>query len=39
LEVTGGSDFHGQVKPDVRLGVPRTPLSLLGDRLRERIGL
>ncbi len=39
MEVTGGSDFHGQAKPDVRLGVPRMPLSLLGGRLRERIGL
>jgi len=27
LLVTGGSDFHGQGKPDVRLGKPRVPAS------------
>jgi predicted metal-dependent phosphoesterase TrpH len=33
--VTGGSDFHGSVKPGVRLGKPVVPRSVL-DRLRER---
>lgn len=27
LLVTGGSDFHGAAKPDVRLGLPRVPVS------------
>ena len=38
LEVTGGSDFHGEVKPGVKLGVGggalNIPRSVL-DRLRE----
>ena len=29
LAITGGSDFHGPVKPEVRLGVPRVPLSVV----------
>jgi predicted metal-dependent phosphoesterase TrpH len=33
--VTGGSDFHGTVKPNVALGCARVPGSVL-DRLRER---
>jgi predicted metal-dependent phosphoesterase TrpH len=30
LVVTGGSDFHGQGKPDMQLGRPRVPLSVVG---------
>ena len=37
LLVTGGSDFHGAGKPDVRLGIPRTPAGLISDELAERI--
>ena len=37
LLVTGGSDFHGTGKPDVRLGYPRTPAGLISDELAERI--
>jgi predicted metal-dependent phosphoesterase TrpH len=33
--VTGGSDFHGAVKPGVQLGCAQVPRSVL-DRLRER---
>jgi 3',5'-nucleoside bisphosphate phosphatase len=33
LQVTGGSDFHGDVKPDVKLGKLQVPDDLL-DRLR-----
>ncbi len=33
LLVTGGSDFHGPSKPDVRLGRPRVPRSVLTGRL------
>jgi 3',5'-nucleoside bisphosphate phosphatase len=33
LQVTGGSDFHGDVKPDVKLGILQVPDDLL-DRLR-----
>jgi len=39
LAVTGGSDFHGAVKPDTRLGTGRGKLCVPGellDRLRER---
>ena len=35
LGVTGGSDFHGPAKPDVRLGRPPVPLAALEGRLRE----
>ncbi len=31
LLVTGGSDFHGQAKPEALLGRPRTPISLVGE--------
>ena len=31
LLVTGGSDFHGPAKPHVRLGYPRTPLSIVAE--------
>jgi pyrimidine deaminase RibD-like protein len=34
LLVTGGSDFHGSVKPDIKLGVIKLPIELV-DRLRE----
>ena len=37
LVVTGGSDYHGQAKPHVRLGHPRVPLNLLGDKLKQRL--
>ena len=33
LAVTGGSDYHGRAKSDVRLGRPSVPLSVLPDRL------
>ena len=33
LAITGGSDFHGQGKPDVILGHPRMPISLLSQEL------
>ena len=39
LEVVGGSDFHGGSKPQTLLGRPRVPLSALGERVRERLGL
>ena len=29
LAVTGGSDFHGAAKPDVKMGRPRVPLSVV----------
>ncbi|RLC98905.1 MAG: hypothetical protein DRI65_17780, partial [Chloroflexota bacterium] len=32
LLVTGGSDFHGCGKPNVKLGYPRVPLAALGDK-------
>jgi predicted metal-dependent phosphoesterase TrpH len=35
LVETGGSDFHGESKPDVRLGMERVSLAAL-DALRER---
>ncbi len=34
LRVTGGSDFHGEVKPGVKLGSVQIPADLV-DRLRE----
>src|ERR1019366_1009108 len=34
LHVTGGSDYHGAIKPNVRLGSLRVPDDLV-DRLRE----
>ena len=37
LMVSGGSDYHGQAKPHVRLGHPRVPLTLLGDKLKQRL--
>ena len=37
LVATGGSDYHGQAKPHVRLGRPRLPLNLLGDKLKQRL--
>jgi len=37
LAVTGGSDYHGKAKPHVTLGRPRTPLSLLGDKLTRQL--
>lgn len=33
LAVSGGSDFHGLVKPHVQLGRPRVPVSILQDLL------
>ncbi len=35
LGVTGGSDFHGDAKPGVRLGRPRVPLETIEGRLRK----
>jgi len=37
LMMTGGSDYHGQAKPHVHLGHPRLPLTLLGDKLKQRL--
>ena len=37
LFVIGGSDYHGQPKPDVRLGTPRVPADLIDDALAERL--
>ncbi len=37
LFVTGGSDFHGGNRPDVRVGYPRTPRSQLSGELAKRI--
>ena len=37
LAVTGGSDFHGPVKPQVRLGIPRVPISMIEERFAERL--
>ena len=34
LLVTGGSDFHGSVKPDIKLGMIKIPLELV-ERLRQ----
>jgi 3',5'-nucleoside bisphosphate phosphatase len=34
LKVTGGSDFHGDNKPDVRLGQAKVPISLLAELSR-----
>jgi len=34
LLVTGGSDFHGNVKPDIKLGMIKIPIELV-DRLRQ----
>ena len=33
LAVTGGSDYHGHAKPDVGLGRPRVPVSVLPKRI------
>jgi hypothetical protein len=33
--VTGGSDFHGTPKPDVRLGRPPVPLAAIEGSLRR----
>jgi 3',5'-nucleoside bisphosphate phosphatase len=35
IGVTGGSDFHGPAKPDVKLGRPPVPLAAIEGRLRE----
>jgi hypothetical protein len=34
LSVTGGSDFHGSVKPDIKLGMIKIPIELV-DKLRQ----
>ena len=34
LLVTGGSDFHGSVKPDIKLGAIKVPIELV-ERLRQ----
>ncbi len=37
LIVTGGSDFHGQGKPNVQLGHPKVPASIISAELAARI--
>ena len=37
LFLIGGSDFHGAVKPDVRMGHPRTPAAVIPDELADRL--
>jgi predicted metal-dependent phosphoesterase TrpH len=37
LATTGGSDYHGQAKPHVRLGRPRVPVAILGDKLQRQL--
>jgi len=37
LAVTGGSDFHGQAKPEARLGRPLVPLSAMGDEFARQL--
>lgn len=37
LEVSGGSDFHGSPKAEVRLGRPRVPLAALSGQLGQRL--
>ncbi|MDO8489576.1 MAG: hypothetical protein Q7S42_05665 [Candidatus Omnitrophota bacterium] len=34
LLVTGGSDFHGSVKPDIKLGMIKIPFELV-EKLRQ----
>ena len=34
LLVTGGSDFHGSAKPDIKLGAIKVPLELV-EKLRQ----
>ena len=36
LFVTGGSDFHGQAKPEARIGLPRVPVSFLDELVQAR---
>ena len=35
MGLTGGSDFHGTGKPDVRLGYPRVPAAVVPEELLE----
>ncbi|MCX5715245.1 MAG: PHP domain-containing protein [Candidatus Omnitrophica bacterium] len=37
LLVTGGSDYHGAAKPDVKMGVVRIPYELV-EKIKERAG-
>lgn len=37
LGVTGGSDFHGQGKPEATLGKPPVPVAVLTERFRQRL--
>ena len=37
LTVAGGSDFHGQAKPDAKIGYPRVPLAAISGELAEMI--
>ncbi|MDP6636396.1 MAG: PHP domain-containing protein [Phycisphaerae bacterium] len=37
LLTVGGSDYHGQAKPHVRMGHPRVPLGLINDKLKQRL--
>ncbi|MCP4379610.1 MAG: PHP domain-containing protein [bacterium] len=36
LVVTGGSDYHAQAKPHVRMGRPRVPLNLLNNKRKQK---
>ena len=37
LAVTGGSDFHGSGKPNVHLGRPRVPMSVIEEQFAQRL--
>jgi len=37
LAVTGGSDFHGSGKPNVLLGRPRVPMSVIEEKFAQRL--
>jgi len=37
LLAAGGSDYHGSIKPHVRLGHPRVPVSVLSARWADRL--
>jgi predicted metal-dependent phosphoesterase TrpH len=38
LCVSGGSDFHGDAKPDVRIARPRVPLAAMTGKLAQLLG-
>ena len=37
LGIVGGSDFHGEAKPTVRLGKPTVPIEALGERFASKL--